>query len=299
MRRFLVLASMSLWMLAACGDDDTDQSSDAGVSGSGGSRAGSGGRGGSGGGGRIAGSGGRAAGSAGSGGRSSPSAGDGGTLARAGTGGSDAGATQQVTIRFKGKIGSADFACGQAVSGQGTTNATIQPIDFRFYVQDVKLIDEAGKEVPVTFAAKSPWQNKDVALIDFENGTGLCGDGTPDTHSEITGTVPSGDYHAIVFTNGVPESLNHGDPATLPEPLRGGTLTWGWLLGYRFIKVEVASTTDLDAEVPGGLFHLGSTACTNTSLEDGGVDFDAPPQIACSNPIATASSSTTTRSTRA
>jgi uncharacterized repeat protein (TIGR04052 family) len=72
-----------------------------------------------------------------------------------------------------------------------------------------------------------------------------------------------------VFSNGVPEALNHADPAGLPPPLQAGSMTWGWLLGYRFLMAEVVARPG-DAGAPGSaLLHVGSSACTGNPSQGG------------------------------
>lgn len=191
----------------------------------------------------------------------------------------DAGSVS-VSLKFKAKVGDKDFKCGTTYTNQGTKNDTIEPRDLRFFVQDVKLVDGAGNEVPVTLDARSPWQTPDVALLDFEDATGKCTNGNAELNDTVTGTVPAGTYTGIVFTNGVPASLNHLDPAGEKAPLSAGGMTWGWLLGHLFIKAEVASTTS-DGGI--GLLHLGSVGCANDAGAAGD-DFNKAPTAPCSQP---------------
>jgi uncharacterized repeat protein (TIGR04052 family) len=171
-------------------------------------------------------------------------------------------ATTAVTIRFRGRVGTATFACGTNYTQQGSTKVTVTPQDFRFFVQDLRLIRNDGVEVPVTLATRAPWQNPDVALIDFENRTGTCVDGNPETNTIITGTVPTGTYTGVAFKNGVPETLNHKNPTTLAAPLSTyAGMSWGWLTGFRFIKAEMQQV--VSQGIPGvGWLHTGTTACT-------------------------------------
>jgi uncharacterized repeat protein (TIGR04052 family) len=275
-RDLLVMSGLVASMLGGCGDDD-DASEDAGTPEAGKGSSGNGGRSGSG---AKAGAGG-GAGKAGAGG----SAGKAGSPA-AGSGGQGSIETEKITIRFKAKFGDKDFACNKSFTGIGSKNSTVHPLDFRAFVQDVKLIDDKDKEVPVQLEVRAPWQSETVALLDFEDGTGQCGgEGTSETNLTITGTVPQGSYKGITFANGVPDDLNHADPTTHKDPLKTyAAMSWGWLLGFRFVIVEVASGADSDAEVPGGLVHLGSVGCTNEGAADGGVDFEKGPSIACTKP---------------
>ncbi|HEY6558707.1 MAG TPA: MbnP family copper-binding protein [Polyangiaceae bacterium] len=242
------MAALSLAVLGACGDDDPH-----------GGSSGSGGRGGS------SGSGGATAGTGG-----------GGTAGSDG-GSNDAGATA-VTIRFKAKVGDADFACGQEYPNQGSTGVRARPLDFRFYVENLRMITRTGEEVPVTLDARSPWQSREVALIDFETGAAQSCNGDAATNTTITGSVPAGDYTGIAFVNGVPESINHSDPAFGPAPLQAPGMNWNWLFGFRFFIAELAhADAVMDAgagdggALPGlGLLHAGSTACSDGSDAGGG-----------------------------
>lgn len=255
---------------AACGDDsDSGEASDAVAHDAAhGGSGGSGGNGGSGSGGSSG-----ASGSAGKAGSSS--AGKGGAGGAGGAGGkvSDD-ATQEVTIRFKATVADRDFSCLDRYNDLGSKKTSMMPADFRFYVQDLKLIDANDKEVPVKLDTRAPWQSKDVALIDFEDAQGRC-HGTAETNTTITGRVPrsdSGAYKGVVFSNGVPESLNHLEQSTQQPPLDVTDLFWTWLSGYRFVVAELvedaadggsaSSADDAGAALPGiGLMHVGSTAC--------------------------------------
>lgn len=184
-------------------------------------------------------------------------------------GGSAQDGQQNVTISFRAAVADRDFSCLERYENVGSTKTGARPVDFRFYVQDLALIDADGDEVPVALETRAPWQTKDVALIDFEDMTGSC-KGTPETNITITGKVPAGEYTGVVFTNGVPEALNHLDQSTQPPPLDVTELYWAWLSGYRFMVAELeqdgeaAPAVDEDAGVaqPGvGLMHIGSTSC--------------------------------------
>lgn len=170
-----------------------------------------------------------------------------------------------VTLRFAAKVGEADFACGTAYDGVGLTGARVEPQDFRFYVEGVRLVTTTGEEVPVMLDERPPWQTASVALLDFEDAQGACFNGDVATNVEVTGRVPAGEYSGVVFVNSVPEALSHADPATLPAPLQVGSMSWGWLLGFRFVRAELLQVPDEVGAVPGlGLLHLGSTACTGS-----------------------------------
>jgi hypothetical protein len=157
--------------------------------------------------------------------------------------GMDAGdGMQAVTIRFKAKLGTEDLVCGQHYAGLGTTHISATPQDFRFYVQEVRLVRKGStQEERVQFDVAPPFQRAEVALLDFTDAKGSCGaSGGSVLNTTIRGRVPVGEYDGIVFVNGVPLSLNHAGPAeTAAAPLDDVTLFWGWQGGYRFVIAEL------------------------------------------------------------
>jgi uncharacterized repeat protein (TIGR04052 family) len=173
----------------------------------------------------------------------------------------------KVSVRFQAKVGKTDFACSHKYASQGTQNTTVTPLDLRLFVHALELIAEDGALVPVQLNPRAPWQSETLALLDFEDNTGRCVDGTAETNTAITGTVPPGSYKGIRFMVGVPEDLNHKDPSAASEPLKSaaGLSTTG-VDGYRFAKLGL---TQLSAEgVPSGsgVFELSSTQCAGSVL---------------------------------
>jgi uncharacterized repeat protein (TIGR04052 family) len=168
-------------------------------------------------------------------------------------------AQQPVSIRFKAVVGNAELLCGKSYSNIGTTKSTITPRDFRLYVHNVRLLDQQGIEVPVELKQDDKWQLDGVALLDFENATGSCANGTPATNDVVIGTVPAGRrYSGLRFTLGVPFEKNHTDLAKMPSPLNLTALAWVWNAGRKFARLDLSSTG-----VPRGYaIHLGSTGCT-------------------------------------
>jgi len=214
--------------------------------------------------------------------------------------------TQSVTLRFSARVGERVFACGDEYANFGSSNSVVTPRDLRLYVSAIRFITPDGKQIPVTIDELAPFQGGGVALLDFEDGRGECVSGDEALNSEITVTAPKGQYTGMAFSTSVPKTLNHGDPLTLPAPLGAGGMSWGWLLGYKFIKAEFVqvfptldggapSASELDAGLPYlpdagelvtardamapmpgvGIFHLGSTGCTNQLGADAGANaFD-------------------------
>ncbi|HTV23134.1 MAG TPA: MbnP family copper-binding protein [Polyangiaceae bacterium] len=182
---------------------------------------------------------------------------------------------EPVRLRFAARVGAEPFACGSTY--RTTSGESFTPADLRLFVQDVALIDADGVEHPVELDVRAPWQAEGVALVDFEDASAGCLAGTRELNLEVTGGVAPGAYRGIAFSNGVPEAFNHADPSRLPPPLQAGSMSWGWLQGYRFMMAEIAGTASVgDAAAPGSaLLHVGSTACSGNPSAGG---------IACAKP---------------
>jgi uncharacterized repeat protein (TIGR04052 family) len=168
-----------------------------------------------------------------------------------------------ITLRFRATVDTSPFACGTRYANIGVSHASIVASDFRFYVHDVRLVSSAGDTVRAALRAESPWADRDVALLDFENGTASCANGTPETRDYLVVMAPAGDYRGVTFTLGVPSSRNHEDLAKAPPPLSLSALSWSWLAGRKFMRVDMRATAADSAPTP-WVIHLGSTGCTKT-----------------------------------
>lgn len=166
-----------------------------------------------------------------------------------------------VTVRFQAVVGSQPFACGTTYQGVGTSKASITASDFRFYVHDVRLINTKGDTVRAALRVEAPWQDSDVALLDFENGAATCSNGTPETRESVVVMAPAGTYKGVAFTIGVPFNRNHVDVAKAPPPLSLSRLFWSWTGGYKFMRVDMRATAGDSAATP-WVIHLGSTGCS-------------------------------------
>lgn len=203
--------------------------------------------------------------------------------------------SQAVKLRFASAVNGAAFACGKNYSNIGTAKSTITPSDFRFFVSEVELLTQEGKAVPLTLDQDGIWQYKNVALVDLEDGSGPCSNGTKAMHAEVSGSAPRGNYTGVRFTMGVPFELNHGDPTIAPSPLNITAMFWNWQGGYKFLKADMNSTGVTpkpamqkmtmehgapagrgDGEASGYSLHLGSTLCAASS------QTESP--SACKNP---------------
>lgn len=184
---------------------------------------------------------------------------------------SDESESEAVTVRFEATVGEVPFSCGAQPTGLGVSGATLEAMDNRLYVHDLTLIDADGGEHPVTLDQDGMWQVYDVALLDFEDKTGACANGTAEMNGVMSGVVDAHDTVALRFTLGLPFELNHQDPATAPSPLNLSSLFWTWESGYKFWRFDGRTT----AAPEGFFFHLGSTGCETDT--DGAVTGCASP----------------------
>ena len=189
--------------------------------------------------------------------------------------------TQPVAIKFQAKVGDRPFQCGASYAlGKPATPMTVG--DFRFYISDVSLIDATGKAVSLNLTQDGKWQYQNVALLDFENKTGACTNGTVETNNRLVGTVPKGNYNGIRFMLGLPFDLNHADATLAPSPLNLTSLWWSWQFGYKFARIDLlpammGSTSGMQNKQhnhgaaneehgsKGFAIHLGSTGCQVTT----------------------------------
>jgi len=224
--------------------------------------------------------------------------------------------TQKIELRFAAVVGDKAFACGQSYEHIGVTGSRITPSDMRLYISQVELLDDRGQATPVQLDQDDLWQVENLALLDFEDGTGPCHNGNPGLHTSITGTVPKGSYRGVRFTLGVPFDLNHADPTIAPSPLNISAMFWAWQSGYKFVKIDMATSgqpqDDLGAETSmrdrvtqmeriataakaaatnaprskppqraaGFSIHLGSTACASSSLTTPATECRNPNRVA-------------------
>jgi len=172
--------------------------------------------------------------------------------------------TQPISINFQGVVGNKAFSCNQTYDGIGTTRSTMTVTDFRFFVENVRLVDKKGKETPLKLTNDGKFQTDSVALIDFENGDGHCKNGTPELNATIRGEVPKGKYVGVKFQIGVPEEMNHLDPTLQPSPLNITRMLWSWQMGYKFARID----TKTSGKPNGYVLHLGSTECSTDAASN-------------------------------
>ena len=105
-------------------------------------------------------------------------------VALAGCGGSST-----YTVTFAPLVAGAPFSCSQTYPNIGTSMTTMTPMDFRMYVHDVALVRATGESVPLALTPDGKWQDANIALLDFEDGTGSCITNSPETNVTVTGTA--------------------------------------------------------------------------------------------------------------
>jgi uncharacterized repeat protein (TIGR04052 family) len=199
-------------------------------------------------------------------------------------GGGDSG-PKSVTIDFAAMAGTTPITCASSLTDLGTTNAGGGLADLRFYISNVKLVKADGSTAPLTLNGTDNYNatkgSDTVTLIDLEDKTGLCAEGTTGMNSSIKGTVPAGDYVGVKMTLGVPLAMNHTDqtadvsvtPAVINNAVHPG-MAWSWAGGRKFTKIEVKNTS---WTAPLFTVHLGSTGCTGTNPAAGQVDTCSRP----------------------
>lgn len=230
---------------------------------------------------------------------------------------------QDITLQFAGELGGQPADCSASYEKIGVTQATVGMSDYRLYVSNIRLLDAGGNQTPLVLSNHGPWQHDDIALLDFENGTGRCTNGTAPTNNVIKGQVPVGEYQGVVFDIGVPLHSNHQDPTLAASPLNLTALFWNWRGGYRFLRVDLLPqgrmmTTETSAKngngegrqpmgmqqgggghkahkmnaaegkqgKPGWALHLGSTGCLADSPTQSPESCQAPNRVNVNFPLA-------------
>lgn len=175
-------------------------------------------------------------------------------------------AAANTMLKFAFVAGKEAVACGKEIQNIGAGRNTAQIMDARFYITNIRLIDAQGIEVPFVLTPDNKWQSDKVALLDFEDGTGLCRDGgNSDLNDTVKGKAPAESYTGIVFDLGLPFEMNHADVATSKTPLNIQALWWNWQNGYKFARIDLAT----NAAAPNNNFfiHLGSTGCGEAMMD--------------------------------
>lgn len=178
-------------------------------------------------------------------------------------------------VVFDAVFGDVQADCGTTFEGLGTSGATAELRDLRFFVHDLRLSGPSGQGT-IVMDNDGTWQNGRTGLLDFENGSGACAEsGDSRTNDRIVGSIPEGDWDTLTFTIGVPFSSNHLDIVASEAPLDLSSMFWNWQTGHKFMRVDLqaqASPQPLKWNL-----HIGSAGCTSGSALDAPLgDCDRP-----------------------
>jgi uncharacterized repeat protein (TIGR04052 family) len=168
-----------------------------------------------------------------------------------------------VFVEFRAQVQGQPFACTRSYDDLGSTHSQVSFQDLRMYVSHVRLVRADGGEEPLALVPDAQFQAADTALLDFENHSGACENGTDATHTRLVGRAPQADYRGLAFELGVPLARNHADPAQARPPLDVSSMFWVWRDGYKFMRLD-ARVHQGERARPFSL-HLGSVGCASES----------------------------------
>ena len=135
---------------------------------------------------------------------------------------------------------------------------SVELVDLRLFVHDVRAVRAKGGEAALELVPDGTFTTANVALLDFENGTGACNNGTPPTRTTLRVRGMPGDATGLRFRLGVPFAENHANPDLAGAPLDLTAMQWSWAAGHTFLR--------LDLRIDGAVIplHIGSAGCTGT-----------------------------------
>lgn len=177
-----------------------------------------------------------------------------------------------IALKFRAWFGDRPLACGQSYVGAG--GARLRFDDVRLYVSDLTLLDEDGRQVPLTLRPDTPAQNLRTALLDFTPSPRTCAGGSPQLARTVHGRAPRGRYRGLALTVGLPFEDNHQDVSVARAPLDVSSMFWVWRSGYKFVRID--GTGEADGHSQPFSVHVGSTGC------DGRAPTDRPTR--CTHP---------------
>jgi uncharacterized repeat protein (TIGR04052 family) len=186
---------------------------------------------------------------------------------------------KSISLAFAALVGSTPVDCTTTFTAQGDPAEDVQISDFRLYLSAIDLVDDQGTAVPLVLE-ENDFQSDGLALLDFEDGTGLCATtGDAETHTTITGTVPDGTYTGVRFVVGVPFEKNHQDVGAAAAPLDRISMFWNWNGGYKYVRIDLKNETpvSMGGNENAWNIHLGATGC------NGADNMTAPTECTNSN----------------
>lgn len=164
----------------------------------------------------------------------------------------------EVVVSFE-----ASARCGASLP-LGDPPAVASLTDLQLYVSEVAAIDAQGGQVPLLLDDDGEWQADDLALLDFEDASGACEWGTPETNTALRGVLPRGGWDGVAFDVAVPEERNHLDLGDAEPPLDRSSMFWGWTVGYKFfaLGLELDDAPDPDRWA----VEIGSIVCARRRI---------------------------------
>lgn len=138
-------------------------------------------------------------------------------------------AQNEVMLHLAPRLGSAVFSLDQEIDHPGGTYK-MKYTRFEYYISEIKIKHDGGQVTPCTdlYLLVRPAQDSMYSLGQLPGITNV---------------------EAITFSVGVPQAVNHLDPATYPaaHPLapKNPEMHWGWSAGYRFAAIEGYAGTNL------------------------------------------------------
>jgi hypothetical protein len=143
------------------------------------------------------------------------------------------------------------FAFGEANALASSVKVT--PLNFRFYVSHVLLLQTAGASVPVDLVtATGAVEPYGVHLFNAEDAASVV----------LRVLAPAGTYAGLTFTLGLDDACNSGLPGDRMPPLTDTSqMTWPHAIGYLFLRLEDQLDTSAAADagtvaIP-TLVHMG------------------------------------------
>lgn len=182
---------------------------------------------------------------------------------------------EHLTLTFAPLVNGEPFVCGDTydnLGASGDQSLTIR--DARFYAHNFRVVDANGNEFPIELEQDGTFQHGGLAYIDFSDSSLSGCEGNPQTRTTVVGTAPLGSYVALRFTVGVPFEDNHADASVAASPLNVTDMFWAWQSGYKFMRLDGASTG-----LPDWRFHLGSTGCMGDPTAGGVTSCAAPNRV--------------------
>ena len=170
-----------------------------------------------------------------------------------------------VEIQFALTYDDAAFSCDHKFVVDGLAWQLSQ---LQFYISEIEVKDarnnwqsasiEVESSVEEITAAENPTTAKTTTSSSVALMGGICGQAQT-WQVNLASPIARGAIRGLKFTLGVPQHLNHLNPLTQPSPLNQSDMFWTWQLGYKFVRMELASPNHQ------WIFHLGSTGCQSAS----------------------------------